>query len=240
MHHNFLWGDQMDAIERENNSLIDIRNINEKVYQLLKKRIVYREYPPGYKLTIRELQKTFGVSNSPIKDALFKLAGEGFIEVTSRKGTFVKDITLNDILEIEQTRIIIESGAVEIVAQKITDEELANLESLYQNTLLPGKKFNYIRFMEKDFEFHNEIIRLTKNKKLVEIYEHLNAHLQIARYRVVRNIKKRLPWTNSDHLEIIQSLRVRNPQKAKEAITQHRVKARNVFLKREGTDINSK
>ena len=230
----------MNAIKRENNSLIDVTNINEKVYHLLKKRIIYRDYPPGYKLTIRELQDTFGVSNSPIKDALFRLAGEGFIEITSRKGTFVKDITLNDILEIEQARIIIESGAVEIVAQKITDEELANLESLYQDTLMPGEKFNYISFMEKDFKFHIEIIRLTKNKRLAEIYEQLNANLQIARYRVARNIKKRLPWTNSDHLEIIQSLRERNPQKAKEAVTQHRIKARNVFLKKEGIDIKSK
>ncbi len=223
----------MDAIKRKNNSLIDISNINEKVYQLLKKRIIDRTYPPGYKLTIRELQNTFGVSNSPIKDALFKLAGEGFIDITSRKGTFVKEITLSDVLEIEQIRIIIESGAVEVVAQNITDEELADLDAFYRDTLMQGEKFNYIRFMEKDFIFHNEIIRLTKNKRLLQIYEQLNAHLQIARYRAVHNIKDRLPWTNDDHLEILQSLQMGDPEKAKKAITQHRIKARDVFLKRE-------
>ena len=71
---------------------------------------------------------------------------------------FVSDITKRDIWEIEQARIIIESGAAEIVAQYITDEELTYLEILYQGTLMRGEKFDYIRFMEKDFNtfYHTE------------------------------------------------------------------------------------
>ena len=221
----------MNDIKREKKSLIDTTNINEKIYQLLKNRILYREYPPGYKLSIRVLQDEFGVSNSPIKDALFKLAGEEFVEITSRKGTFVSAITKRDIWEIEQARIIIESGAAEIVAQHITDEELTYLKILYQDTLMRAEKFDYIRFMEKDFKFHVAIIRLTKNNKLIQMYERLNAHSKIGRFQVARNIKKRLPWTNSDHREILQSFRERNPQKARNMVTQHRIKARDVFLK---------
>ncbi len=221
----------MDKIKMNQNSLIDTTNINEKVYQLLKKRIIYREYPPGYKLTIRELQDVLGVSNSPIKDALFKLAGENFVEITSRKGTFVKDITPNDIKEIEQARIIIEIGAVGIVTRQITEEDVANLDSLYKETLMRGKKFDYISFMEKDFKFHVAIIKLTKNNRLVQMYEGLNTHLQILRYQVARNIKNRLPWTDSDHLEILNSLREKDPQRAKKAVKKHRTKARDAFLK---------
>ena len=228
----------MGANKNENNnSLIDTSNINQKVYMMLRQKIIYRDYPPGHKLTIRELQNTFGVSNSPIKDALYKLAGEGFLEITSRKGTYVKDITVKDILEIEQTRIIIEAGAVEIAAKKVTPEEIAKLEILYENTLMRGKKFNYVAFMEKDFEFHNEIIRIAENDRLSQIYEQLNAHLQIARFRVARNIKKRLPWTNSDHRKIVEALRLKDPKKAREAVTEHRVKARNALLEREEVDL---
>ena len=100
-----------------------------------------------------------------------------------------------------------------------------------------GKKFDYLVFMEKDFEFHNEIIRITENDRLAQIYEQLNAHLQIARFKVAQNIKKRLPWTNSDHKKIIKALKMRNPQKAREAVTEHRVKARNALLEREEIDI---
>ena len=103
-----------------------------------------------------------------------------------------------------------------------------------------GEKFDYISFMKRDFKFHVEIIRLTKNNRLMQMYEGLNTHIQIARYQVARNIKKRLPWTNNDHLEILKNLRERNAQRAKESVMQHRVKARDAFLKEAGIDISSK
>lgn len=131
------------------NTLIDITNINEKIYSLIKNRITHFEYPPGYPLNIRKLQAEFGVSNSPIKDALFRLAGEGLVEITSRKGTFVKDISEKDLYEIEETRAILEVGAVEIIADTITDEQLARLESLYQETLIPEDQFEYSRISGK-------------------------------------------------------------------------------------------
>ena len=210
--------------------LIDTKNINEKIYLLLKNRIIYREYPPGYKINIRILQDEFGVSSSPIKDALFKLAGEEFVEIFSRKGTFVKDITSEDMLELEQIRIIIESSAIEIVASQITNEEIDNLESLYQDTLMREEKFDYITFLEKDFKFHCAIIRLAKNKRLDQIYKQLNTHLNIFRYQFARNVKKLHRLTNNDHLEILKSHRERNKQKAKEAIINHRINARKFIL----------
>jgi DNA-binding GntR family transcriptional regulator len=214
------------------NAIIDTTNINEKVYQLIKHRILYYEYPPGYKLNIRGLQQDLGVSNSPIKDALFKLAGEDFVEITSRQGTFVKDITEEDIWEIEQARIVLESGAVEIVAPKIMEKQLEHLESLYIDTLMRGEKFDYVVFMKKDLAFHLEIMRLTGNKRLLDMFERLNAHLQIARFQIARQVTKRLPWTNSDHRKIIKALRDKNPQMAKQIVTEHRIKARDAFLSR--------
>jgi DNA-binding GntR family transcriptional regulator len=212
------------------NTIIDTTNINEKVYQLIKHRILYYEYPPGYKLNIRGLQKDLGVSNSPIKDALFKLAGEDFVEITSRQGTFVKAITEEDIWEVEQARIVLESGAVEIVAPKIKEEQLERLESLYKHTLMRGEKFDYVVFMKRDLAFHLEIMRLTENKRLLDMFERLNAHLQIARFQIARQVKKRLPWTNSDHRKILEALRAKNPQMAKQIVTEHRIKARDAFL----------
>jgi DNA-binding GntR family transcriptional regulator len=78
---------------RKQNPIIDITNINEKVYDLIKKRIVDLEYPPGSKINIRQLQEELNVSNSPIKDALFRLAGEGMVDIDSRRGTsYIADV----------------------------------------------------------------------------------------------------------------------------------------------------
>jgi DNA-binding GntR family transcriptional regulator len=211
---------------------IDITNINEKIYSLIKGRITHFEYPPGYPLNIRRLQAEFGVSNSPIKDALFRLAGEGLVKITSRKGTFVKDVSERDLYEIEETRAILEVGAVGIIAATITDEQLERLESLYHETLIPEEEFEYSQFMEKDSRFHLEIIRMTNNKRLLDVYKQLNAHVHITRFQYARNRKKPLPWTHQDHQDILAALKKRDSDQAKKAVQIHRIKARDAFLKK--------
>ena len=113
-----------------NEAPIDTKNINEKVYELLRERIVTSTYPPGYKIKVRILSKELGTSQTPIKDALSRLAGEGLVQIDSRKGTYVKGITEQDIAEIFDTRMIIETGAAEIVAKRITDEQIKKLQFL--------------------------------------------------------------------------------------------------------------
>ena len=211
-------------------NLIDITNINEKIYNLIKGRITQFEYPPGFQMNIRRLQDELGVSNSPIKDALFRLAGEGLVEITSRKGTFVKDISERDIYEIEEVRIILETGAADLIAKTITDKQLDRLEALFKETLIPQDEFEYSKFMEKDSRFHLEIIKLTNNQRLVEVYKQLNAHVHITRFQYARNRKKPLPWTHQDHQDILKALKLRDPAKVRKAIQSHRVKARDAFL----------
>ena len=214
----------------EKKNLIDITNINEKIYNLIKRRITHFEYPPGFQMNIRRLQAELGVSNSPIKDALFRLAGEGLVEITSRKGTFVKDISERDIYEIEEVRIILETGAADLIAKTISDKQLERLEVLFKETLIPEDEFEYSKFMEKDSRFHLEIIKLTNNQRLVDVYKQLNAHVHITRFQYARNRKLPLPWTHQDHRDIIKALKLRNPEKVKKAIRIHRVKARDAFL----------
>ena len=77
----------------EQSTLIDVTNINEKVYNYIKTNIISYNYPPGYNLNLNQLSELLGVSPTPIKDALFRLAGEGLVEIAPRKGTYVKDVT---------------------------------------------------------------------------------------------------------------------------------------------------
>lgn len=211
-------------------AIIDITNINEKVYELIKSRVICRDYPPGHQISIRKLQDELGVSNSPIINALFRLSGEGLVDITSRKGTYVKDITEKDIYEIEELRIILECGAIDIIGRTITDEQVEHLKQKYEGTLVADKKFDYTRFMEKDSRFHLEIVKLTNNQRLIDTYKRLNAHIHVARFEYAKQRKTPLPWTHRDHLEILNALKQRDPEKAKKAIVDHRVKSRDAFL----------
>jgi DNA-binding GntR family transcriptional regulator len=208
--------------------LIDVSNINEKIYKLIKRRITYFEYPPGYQINILKLQEELGVSNSPIKDALFRLAGEELVDITSRKGTYVKDVSEQDIIEIEQFRTILEIGAVDIVADNIRDEQIEMLAKRHRE--LAAEK-DYLLFMDKDSKFHLAIIMLTKNERLINTYKRLNAHAQILRFKFAKNQNiSSFAWTLQDHLDIFEALRSRDAEKAKQAISAHRIKARDALL----------
>lgn len=209
---------------------IDITNINEKIYNLIRTRITHLEYPPGYQINIKKLQDELGVSSSPIKDALFRLVGEELLEINPRKGTFVKDVSEKDILENEQFRTILEVGAVDIIADTITNEQISLLERRHRELT---DDLTYDAFMEKDNQFHLDIIMMTKNDKLISAYKHLNSHVNIIRFKFSLHQHRPYSWTLQDHLEILNALRNRDSEKAKQAIRSHRIKARDALLQKQ-------
>ena len=216
--------------------IMDLANINEKVYEFIKQRIIHLTYPPGHKINVRELQRELGISQTPIKDALFRLAGEGMIEISSRRGTFVKEVTGKDIEELFATRFILEAGAVDLVGKGVKDEQLEELEGLYNETLKSGLESNYELFIEKDRAFHMKIIEFTGNQRLMETYNHLSAHMQILRFRMARHNVGKMPWVDEDHRSILDALKERNPEKAKKVIREHFAKSMS-FLGRQSMGV---
>ena len=201
--------------------LIDVTNINEKVYSFIRDRIIHLSYPPGHKINLRDLRQELGVSQTPIKDALFRLAGEGMVDISSRRGTFVKEVYERDIEEIFATRFILEAGAVDLIADRITTTQLGQLDHLYRETVGKGQKFEYDMFMEKDRAFHAKIVEFTGNQRLIDMYRNLSAHIQIVRFRFARHSSTKLPWVDSDHKSILAGLRQRDAEKTKKAIRSH-------------------
>jgi DNA-binding GntR family transcriptional regulator len=206
-------------------SLIDVTNINEKVYEYIKKNIMTFAFPSGYKLNVKQLSETLGVSHTPIKDALFRLAGEGLIDITSRTGTYVKNITEADIHEILQTRLILETAVIEEITGRITDEQLKALQELYQKSISlvvnPNDSESYKAFMEYDSQFHLSFFDILGNKRLLHIYRNLNAHMQMVRFRLMNRALGKLPTTDAEHRMILEALCERNVAKAKHAIASH-------------------
>lgn len=206
-------------------SVIDVTNINEKIYDYIKKNIVAFHFPSGSKLNIKQLSETLGVSHTPIKDALFRLAGEGLIDITSRSGTYVKSVTETDIHEILQTRLILETAVIEEIAGKITDEHLQALKDLYQKgaslVVNPNDFESYKTFMEYDSQFHFSFFNIMGNMRLLHIYKNLNAHMQMVRFRLMKHALGKLPTTDEDHRMILEALCERHVAKAKQAIANH-------------------
>ena len=132
---------------------IDNSNLLEKAYLILKDRIIRREFKPNQKLSIPELAMQLGVSRTPVRDALNRLEMDGLIKTISKVGTFVTAIVIQDILDIMDTRLMLEFWAVEKLPM-LTEIELTErtkkLEKILEQASASFKKLPLKSYLKLD------------------------------------------------------------------------------------------
>ena len=105
-------------------------NINQKVYEILRDRILSKQFAPGQRLNVRAIGAQLGVSRTPLKDALNRLAAEGLVEIRPRSGTYVTAPSLADIEELLDVRRLLEVYAIEKAIHRVGEPELAQIRDL--------------------------------------------------------------------------------------------------------------
>ena len=202
---------------------IETTNISEKVYRWLRESIINLSLPPGQKLSVRELSTALSVSSSPITHALYRLAGEGLVEISPRKETCVRRISKEDIREIWDARVMLETGALEMIKFPLQSGQLKKVhrrchESLRQEGF---EVDTYKRYVEKDYLFHLELMKLSGNSRVVKIYEQLGAHIQLIRFGLMHKIGRASSKINEEHLSILTSLENEDIENMKKEIKSH-------------------
>jgi len=148
-------------------------NINEKVYELLKERILSKVFAPGQQLNVREIGNQLGVSRTPLKDALNRLAAEGLVEIRPRSGTYMTAPSLRDIEELLDVRRVLEMYAVELAVKRITESERQFLGRIVAElgTLVARRDWGpiYQRHVELDHDLHQYIVHCSGNRQLEQV-----------------------------------------------------------------------
>ncbi len=199
-------------------------NINEKVYDLLRERILSKAFAPGQRLNVREIGDQLGVSRTPLKDALSRLAAEGLIEIRPRSGTYVTAPTLNDIEDLLDVRRVLEERAVELALQRVGPAELAHMRAivaeLRELVSQPDWGPIYQRHVELDRELHRLIVSSSGNDQLRRVWEQVSVHVQIARMRY-RSASSQLDQAQAEHEALLAAFERGDVEGAQGAIRQH-------------------
>ncbi len=140
-------------------------NGNE-IYQKLKNQIILLEYQPGATMREKELMAAYGVSRTPIREALMRLEMDGLVRIVPNMGTFVEDVSFQHLKDIFETRAHLVRLAGKLAAARITDEELAEIRVRIDRMKLENDKKSLIKL---DGEIHKIINRSTKNKVLIKM-----------------------------------------------------------------------
>ena len=172
---------------------IDHTALSDKVYAILREKILKRELRPGEKVQIDEIACQLGVSRTPVKDAVNRLALEGLVKVVARRGTFVTELTQRDVSELFALRLILEQHAAErLLAEDRTEQVLAELEACIANMdqAICGDEYrDYEGFIAWDSELHMRLVALTDNQRLIQTYQGLSIHAQIARAHYLQSVE---------------------------------------------------
>lgn len=196
------------------------KSLTEKAYAILRERIITGEMAPGMEVSEPELAEQLLVSKTPVREALARLCGEGFMEAFPRRGYRVTPVTVKDMNDLFAIRGMLEGTAAALAAKNLTDDELDALDRLADVSYVIGEEVSTKTFVDSNQEFHSAIARGSRNPRL---YALVMSHLEeCARlFYMGARVRDINPETNDDHHGIIAMLRRRDPEKARDAIVTH-------------------
>jgi GntR family transcriptional regulator, rspAB operon transcriptional repressor len=181
---------------------------NDAVYSALRQAVLTSILKPGQKLNVSELALQLGVSLTPVRNAIQLLAAEGLIEVHPRSGTFVATVNANDVRETFEIRRALECLAVELATTHITGKELDQLRALLASMKKAVRtEEELLQHQQDNARFHMTILESARNGRLLDAYQRLNAHIQIARVHAAEpDWKSRLKDERAEHEEIVDAI----------------------------------
>lgn len=141
------------------------------LYQDLKEKIILLEHSPGAVIREKELMKRYGVSRTPVREALMKLEMNGFVRIIPNIGTFVEDISFRQLKEVFEVRSYLIRLSGYLAAERISEQELEEIQNHIADMKAAGSKKELIQL---DRKIHGIINRAGKNKILVKIIDELH------------------------------------------------------------------
>lgn len=196
------------------------RSLTEGIYGQLRSEILHCVLKPGAELTEAGLATRFNVSKTPVREALAALRLDGLVKIFPRRGYQVAPLTLGDINSLFDARTVIEVGAAELAAQRISDAELLELKRLADVSYDPDTDHTLSYFIDANREFHLAIARASTNERLVGMLERQISELERFFYlgATLRDVNTE---TNNEHHQIVAVLSERNPEAARAIMIAH-------------------
>src|ERR1700754_4882982 len=199
-----------------------------EAYEKIKRGILDLRYRPGEKLSETRLAEDLNLGRSPIRTALARLGGEGWITVLPQSGTFVRDLTPQEVSDIAELRLLLAAHAARRAAERIGADDLALLRNEFEALKAKGVDGHFEDFLRLDDLFHTTLHRLAGNRRVTEILQNLRD--QIHWIRVVNAI---LPGRVAESLKemdrVLVALERRDGEEAAKAMRQHIGNVANSF-----------
>ena len=172
------------------------------------------------RLDERQLAQDFGISRTPVREAMAQLEREGFVRSVPRRGIYVVRKTKQEVIEMITAWAALESMAARLVTQNASEQEIAGLRRMFtkfDGTTLHARLDEY---SEVNIAFHQTIIELSGNRVLISLAANLFTHMRMIRGQTIGE-DDRVDRSIHDHMNIIQALEARDTERAEDLVRNH-------------------
>ncbi len=208
------------------------RPLREIVYEQLKIQILTGKIAPGTRMMEVELAEDLGVSRTPVREAIRKLEKEALVVIEPRRGAYVSDVSVKEMVDTLVVREDLEALAASLTAKRITKEELEGLEKKvtdYSEAIASGDMEQIIR---ADESFHHKIVALSGNKALIQLFSSVQELSLRFRYLYYEDFTR---YENMpvEHKEILEAIKTGDGDAAR-IVSDNHVKKLKEFVVNEG------
>ncbi len=190
----------------------------EEVAERLRQRIFNRELAPGNWIDELRLAKEYGISRTPLREALKVLAAEGLVTMKVRRGAYVTEVNEKDLTDVYHLLGLLEADAAGVVAAQATPAQLKELQGLH-NDLEKAVK-NRERFFEINEAFHMHLLAVANNRWRDQMVADLRKVMKLNRHNSLLK-SGRMQDSLTEHRAIMQALAARDAQAAAQRMREH-------------------
>ena len=199
-------------------TLLTPRPLYEEVAEQLRQRIFKRELEPGGWIDELRIAEEFGISRTPLREALKVLAAEGLVTMKIRRGAYVTEMSEKDMRDVYHLLSLLETDAAAVVAESASDEELAGLETVHAE--LQAATADHERFFTVNERFHMDLLALANNRWRDQMVADLRKVMKLNRHHSLFK-EGRIQDSLAEHGEIMTALLARDAKRTRRAMQRH-------------------
>lgn len=204
-------------------------SLADVVYGALREAITSGSLAPGYRLRETPLSSHFGVSATPIREALRRLERDGLVWVSPHRGAAVAAFNVDEVIALYEVREVLENRAVRRAAESPI-RELARVDALLAQAESVLAESDQVQFHRLDLRFHRALSEVGGNMPLAELAEQIHGRIQGVRARCSVHLSGRPAVSHAQHLAIVAAVRDGDPDRAEAMVRAHIYSVRDAVV----------
>jgi len=192
----------------------------ERAYNAIRKMVVDFHLRPDQRINEMQLARQLNLSRTPVREALNRLASEGFLVLRPNLGFFFRALETDDLVQLFELRTIVETGGLALACERADDEAITSVEAFWKMAQQRYRDHDADEILSLDESFHVKLMELSGNQELVRTLIGINARIRFIR-RVQISLGKYHPKLIDEHTRLLEAVRARDSQRCAELLRDH-------------------